>query len=202
MGNVILWSGGPDSTLILHKLAIRGPVRALTLTDYPFLNKRQERAQYYARINYIHSLDNDIYRNIKLDEIAITGSANIYADHKNELGEPLIFLCYCMPSIKDKDIVFLGYLNNTIFSRNIDTFRKTWDTIMELKGMRSELKFPYIEQGLDKLKQKAEILRQLEEYNISESCYWSCSRPIVNNNKYIPCNTCKKCKEKEQARKG
>jgi len=202
MSNVVLWSGGPDSTLILHRLALQGPVRALTLEQYPFLDQCHAKAQEAAQLNYMCNYVELCSKNIRYESIRITGTAKVYADHKNELGEPLILLCYCMPSIKNGDTVYSGHFSPK-FCKNINKFQEAWDIIMRLKGIDSRLEFPYITKNMNTTKIKANILKELDSLRIPEECYWSCSKPkyISETRIYISCNQCKKCNEIKQTRK-
>jgi hypothetical protein len=118
--NVVLWSGGLDSTTVLHGLAPKSDgeaVVALAISDHMGAPQAQFKRQARARRNYLkfakaHKL------NVLYQEIQVTGSAMMQGEGFFEgrvefasLREWQVFLPWILPFLRSGDRLFFGYEN-------------------------------------------------------------------------------------------
>jgi hypothetical protein len=115
--NVVLWSGGLDSTTVLHELALKSggeAVIALAISDHMGAPKARFKRQARARRNYLkfakaHKL------NISYQEIQVTGSAimqgGFYVGGTEYafLQEWQVFIPWILPFLRSGDRLHFGY---------------------------------------------------------------------------------------------
>jgi len=188
---IVVWSGGADSTYLLHWYAmhssIQNPVHAMTVDSYPQLSSVFMNAQRLARNRYLKFAE-------KSGLHIVTHVINSECDDKTSVGigenvsaQPIMWLCSIMPFIHDGDIVCFSYIRDDGIWHVKKEFEDVFYSICRLKGISAELKFP-IEGN-----RKFQILNWLSEYKITDKMWWSCESP--KNKK--PCGVCYKCCEIE-----
>jgi hypothetical protein len=119
--NVVMWSGGLDSTLILHELALlnNAPLVALTISDHMGAQKARFARQARARLNYLKFAKRQGLK-ISYQEIQVTGSTmmestgyvNNLVDKTRErsvLREWQVFIPWILPFLRSGDNLSLGY---------------------------------------------------------------------------------------------
>ena len=192
MSNILLYSGGADSTLMLEELIrTREEVVAVNITQHSSISRKQSSCQYIATDNYSDLRDPEDYPNFFIEEIHIHEDIKVEADYDNFLGQPLIFLCCIAPYVKNNDIVYFGWRQGEGIYQNIERFDKAFHALMDLKGIKATYR------GIEEYRTKADVLEKLQEYNIPDNCWFSCENP--NHGK--PCRICRKCEEIDESRR-
>lgn len=187
MSNIVVWSGGADSTLVLCNWAsgwgAREEVIALTVKHHSLCNKEQFRCQVKTQ-NKFKKFALTKGWNIKYKSISITG------DSKTPQIQSFLWLTQLMPYFNDGDSVGWGY--NAIdhgFWDVIELFKNVLKAADTYRGITTAHEFPV------RYKLKVDIIRELKQYGVPLDCIWTCDDP----NKGHPCGVCHKCVELLQA---
>jgi 7-cyano-7-deazaguanine synthase in queuosine biosynthesis len=190
--DVLLWSGGADSTLILEEIIRTGlPVRPISITKHRYLNTDMLALQYEAQKRYLLSRRG---HRIQHETISIDGAFTMQTNPWGQMHYPLILLSVIAPLLKDNDILHIGWIkeDNNIDSR-LPIFRKAFNAIMEMKDINAHFHATLHKDKIPKHK----ILTKLKEYGVNDDCWFSCERPYMGK----ACNICRKCKEIRDARR-
>lgn len=186
---VVVWSGGADSTYLLHWYAtcssIQNPVHAITVDSHSQLNKKFMAAQRAARGRYLkfaEKLGLPIEVHTVIQDCSEKISIGI---GKNTSAQPMMWLCSIMPFVKDDDVVCFSYISEDGIWHHKRDFEDVFDSICRLKNIDAKLHF-----SLENFR-KYQVLQKLTEYGIKDNMWWSCENP--QNKK--PCGICYKCCE-------
>lgn len=177
MSQIVLWSGGMDSTLLLRNKALGFPndiVNALTIFQMRG-NPTQTKAEKKARKELLKELP----PNIKYHEVEVKTTFS------GSTWQMPIWLGYLVPHINNKDVVSMGYLSSDgyDFWYNRQKLLNAFDSHMKLMGhTEAKLEFPFEAQT------KGWVIDQLKKAKLLRKC-WYCGRP--KNGK--PCEKCMKC---------
>jgi hypothetical protein len=188
--NIVCWSGGADSTLALHGLAlnssVQNPVVAMTLDRHPQLDDPWMDAQRVARSRY---RDFATRKGLHIEEqtydIVAPSSSSFVATGSSELGQPTIWLCAIMPYIQDGDMVHFGYIKNDVFWHHRHNYEEAFYAICALKHIQASLVYPL------EYTPKFLVLMELAKHGIPDDAWMSCDS-VVNGNQ---CGLCYKCME-------
>jgi len=174
---IVLWSGGFDSTLVLHQLLEHYPndhITAVSVINKDVAGDRLKQEK-KAKIKLLKRLGDRVdYKeiNITSDLTAITWQMPIWLSH-------------VLPYLKDGDHLSMGYLSSdgySFFSAR-ENFKKAFDATMVLQGKKdTELVFPL--EGWT----KGNVIRDLKKNRLLKDC-WYCGKP----KKGRPCGKCMKC---------
>ena len=186
---VVVWSGGADSTYLLHWYAtyssIQNPVHAITVDSHPQLNKKFMAAQRTARSRYLKFAEKSGLH-IEVHTVSQDYSEKtLIGIGENVSGQPMMWLCSIMPFIQDDDMVYFSYIFEDGIWHHKKEFQDVFYSICRLKNIDATLEFP-----LEEFR-KYQILKRLSEYEIKDNMWWSCEEP--KNKK--PCGVCYKCCE-------
>ena len=188
MRHVVMWSGGIDSTVLLHRLALnsslQNPIIALTIEHHQIYND-QQKSQGQAQKEYLRFAKARGFH-IKHGKIYVKGTIGTEA----LFAQPMLWLCHIAPYLKDEDNVHFAYIRHDDFWHIKDRFELALDGIMAIRGYKITL-------CLDlEWKDKEEIWKEFKGEKIPLSCIWTCE--YSKNGK--PCGKCKKCKELKAAK--
>ncbi len=194
--HVVLWSGGLDSTIRLHELALKGPVVALSIADHMGASKMRFLRQARARKNYLRFAKR-AGLNISYQEIIVTGSAMLESSYWNDDLEPKrrtasltewkVFSAWILPFLRSGDKIHFGYetyVNNwkqDCVNELLKAYAKiaSWDSaptvhMPETGGVISRSSF---------------FIKLNKKFKIPRNCFSSCDESKTIND----CNNCSKC---------
>jgi len=184
---MVLWSGGADSTVILHDWATQigseeWPINAITFEHY-LVNKEQEKHQKAARERYkIFAKERNlhiIYRNISV-------KSNIEPPVDSGIQQ-VLWACHMMPYFRNDDTIGFGYINDD--DCNFWHYKKEFvdmiNSYAKYRGITLDVRFPL------EFKKKIDIVYSLKNYGIPPDCIWTCETP----HKGKPCGICHKCED-------
>jgi 7-cyano-7-deazaguanine synthase in queuosine biosynthesis len=186
--HVIFWSGGADSTLLLHRLATNSsatwPIVALTANfDQPAnLNEHQFKAQRDAQSRF---LDLAKSRGHHIEQVIVDVKSKF--DLADNCGQPMLWLGTLMPYVRDHDEVHFGYIRPDTVWHVRDQFVDAFQAFAKL-GQAENAK-PVFDLEWET---KENVLSKLKEARIPLNCFWSCEN--VTENGYA-CGRCSKCYE-------
>lgn len=197
--NVVVWSGGMDSTLVLDQLCspdMNQYVWAYAV-NWDMLDNLKVRKEKEARKNYLSYAKKRGYK-ISYRTIAVT--ANMGAD---DLGpaQALAWFSYVLPYLPKNSVLHLGYHSADGFLKYIPLFEKYVKTAAIISGRKIKLSYPL------QYKTKCEILEKFKTRQIPMSCFWTCENPNKNLStggrcgKCIPCITLKTAHYESRLRK-
>jgi 7-cyano-7-deazaguanine synthase in queuosine biosynthesis len=193
MSNLVLWSGGADSTYLLDRWARVSsehyPVRAVTVIEHPKLSKPFLKAQRAAQLEYLAHARKKGYH-IKHEIVRVQGSfawgvEGNSGDHGRPTAQSLMWLHAIGQVIGDEDKVIVGYIRGDAFWHFRDEFEATFKAMCKLKGVQAELRYDL------EWQYKADILRLLKKAKIPQRCWFSCESTTDGK----PCGACSKCDE-------
>lgn len=177
MTQVVLWSGGMDSTLLLRDKAFDFPndmVNALTITS---VNSEWGQAKEEKKTR--RELKKKLPKNIKYHEVEVKTTFS------SGTWQMPIWLGYLVPHINDKDVVSIGYLSSDgyDFWHSRENLLNAFKSHMKLMGHnKAELVFPF------EANSKGWVIDRLKKIKLLRSC-WYCGNP----KKGKPCGKCMKC---------
>ena len=177
MAIFIPWSGGYDSTLLLHQKAMNSPnelINAVTVLKINN-NNAQERAEAKARKQLKKQLR---LSNIKYHTISI--------DYTNttENFQMIYWLSTLMPVLSDGDELSMAYLSSdgVDFFACKPQFETAFHSFMKLRGISCTLSFPFM------YKTKGYVIKELKNAKLLKYV-WTCGDP----KKGKACGKCMKC---------
>lgn len=194
--NIVVWSGGADSTWVLHHYAGVSsedyPVRALSIASHPYLSKPFMKAQAVARNNYLALAKKRGYH-IKYEKMTVGGNwiwKKPPDSFEHNTAQPLMWLSALSQAVGDGDSVLMGYIRGDCFWHTRSEFEKAFKAICELKGVNATLKYPV------EYDSKASVLLKLKKAKVPASCWFSCE----DTKDGTPCNECVCCDEIKAAK--
>lgn len=186
----VLYSGGCDSTLLLHALlhTLKSKNDEREVSTYSFshfqLDQWKSEREQNARTEFLsyckkNDLRHNIHKNIDINTRTIEGE-NIV-----RCPQPAMWLTNIIPILPEKSILFCGYIHGDDFF-SYDVYyevKKLVDSLSWLYGKDILFGFPLKDTG------KYDILKQLFEANLYDMT-WHCERPLSN---YKECHRCDPC---------
>ena len=196
MSNVVIWSGGADSTWVLdHYAGVSSedfPIRAVSIVAHPNLNKEFLKAQSIAQKNYLVLAKKRGYH-IEHEKVSVRGNlkwGNPPDSFIHASGQPVMWLSALIQAVGDGDRALLGYIRGDCFWHIRDKFEGAFNAMCALKGVKAELSYPV------EYQHKAGVLRKLKEAKIPDRCWFSCDQTTDGR----PCNKCSKCDDIKNAK--
>lgn len=190
---VVVWSGGADSTCLLQYYAKYSskekPVTAITIDGYPQISKGQLECQRFAQKRYLRFAKKEglFIEHLKIKVEASSECA--IESGKNRSVQPVMWLSAIMPFVNDGDTVCFSYIHKDGIWKSKAEFEKAFYSLCKLKGVDAKLEF-----SLDEWR-KYQVLNYLKEEGITHNMWWACERPIRKK----PCGVCYKCCEIKMA---
>lgn len=179
---VVVWSGGADSTVVLHELAKNSsklwPVTCLTIESEFLLNAQQQKNQKAARQRYLalaaksgFHIESTVIR-VDAGELQATDQASLWLAHLS-------------PYLSDKISLYFGYVLGDSYWQRKTEFEEAWRALQALEQKEWQIHYPL------KHKSKSDVLSSLERNRIPANCWWTCEKPPGKK----PCGHCNKCIE-------
>lgn len=193
--DLVVYSGGADSTLLLDRLASQtdrtDPVIALAVDHHPQLNSNQLEGQRYARFAYLQWAEKH-GRKIKLVTLGVHGP-----DSGVEGVNPqaLVWFSMVMPYVRDRDCVHLGYIKADEFWHGREVFETAFKAVCALKGIAATLHYDL------EWSSKLDVVSALSARRVPKRCVWTCEEPRRGATAPLECGRCEKCKALRGARK-
>ena len=174
--DVVAWSAGPDSTLVIERLFARkdtpGPlvVHALTVTSHNQMERRQFEGQKRAQARYLRRLESTPYHlDVTTINIDAVGTAGVVAYNP----QSFVWLMAVMPYAENGDRVHFGYLKGDDIWHSMTPFVKAFEALCRLKGITASL-HPPLEWST-----KDEVVRELGRFGVLPKHVWTCEEPIL-----------------------
>ena len=192
---IVVWSGGADSTRLLHEWSLKGsaanPVHAISIThncigyDGQADRERESRAKIK---DYLISIG----RNIKFHEIEVRVPEcihNIGSTMGFGVHQANIWLGNIMPYLGDDNnkIVF-GYIQGDDFFHYRHHVTNIIQQLSYISGSSAKVEYPL------EWESKEDVLRYLYRNNLIDMVWW-CEFPEGNK----PCGNCSSCHRHDQA---
>ena len=174
---IILWSGGLDSTFLLHQeamLNVNYTVIALTIVNDNASGDSQQKCEARAR----KELKKHLPKNIRYETIEIKHSL------QNWTWQMPLWLSYSMPVIFEGDTLMMAYLSSdgADFWAKRKELEEAFKATIKIFGHDAEIKFPL------EYKTKGDIIKGLKKLKLLKYC-WTCGDP----KKGKACGKCMKC---------
>ena len=181
--DIVVWSGGLDSTLVLDRLCSSGKEVWAFSVIWDMIDGLKTKQERIARKNYLKFAKEKGYI-ISYREVFIR--ANMGADHLG-CAQALAWLSFLTSYLPEKSNLYFGYHKGDEFWGSI-SFLKHFIKYVCILGER-KVKVLYPLQYL----RKHNILREIKECRIPLSCVWTCEHPISRRGKVICCGKCGPC---------
>lgn len=183
---LVVWSGGLDSTLVLHNLAKESSEdnHVIALSFIPeFLSEEKIKMERESRKNYLRFAKDKGYHII---HHTIKISSTIFPI--GYYPQQRYWFFNILPYIGNNHDVYFGYIQgDCIWPINQD-FIDIFEKHKHITGdYDAELHFPLT------YKNKWEVLKEFKEAKIPMDCFWTCETPEIEDNKIIACGTCNPC---------
>ena len=184
MVDIVIWSGGYDSTLILDRLCSgRDKTVWAFAVDWDAVDELKRQQERIARTDY---LDYAQKRGYVLHYREINVTANMQPLYKG-LGQVIAWFGFTAPYLPENTNLHFGY------HRGDDFWWYQRDAEQQMKsacmvGDRS-VSFYYPLQFMHKF----EIVDEFQNRGIPVSCSWTCEKPVSKHDKILPCGKCEPC---------
>jgi hypothetical protein len=182
--NVVFWSGGIDSTVLLHRLATYSsrsmPVRAITIAGHININEYQLMAQNKAQENYLEFAKSEGFH---INHVKIKIEGEYDAKYTSQLQ---IWLCHIFPYLYKNDTVNFSYIRRDDFWHFKRQYCNVFDSLIKLKGGDVYYRFPFA------WYHKEDVIQELEVFKIPKNCWFVCEGVKED---LEPCGECLKCTE-------
>jgi 7-cyano-7-deazaguanine synthase in queuosine biosynthesis len=197
--NLVLWSGGNDSTLVLHDLLqnhwlyvrdgeIVPQVWTLTIELPPQHTAVEEQRAARARIGEALRA-----KGAHFDEHVITLSGATNRHQGDGLIQPQLWIGNAVSLLGENDDLYAGYVGGDSALRKRDALYRMFDAAQTLGRKRGRLILPleYV--------RKVDVLRRLDEGGLA-GLTWTCERPTRFMGQGLACGGCDPCTVLAKAR--
>lgn len=199
MENIIVYSGGYDSTLVIHELLNRYPGETFTIVGFNInlFSSHKNRAENLYREKYIDYLHNDAKtRNFKYVKIDSENFNNAYSPLKIGLNGGLaqqpyfVFMTsYFCPGTENN--VFTGFHNGDCYFKYERDFYEIHNAVSNI--MNKKITFHHLLRKADKY----QVIERVRQLGLEEFCF-TCEDP---KGYFEACGECKPCTEVIMANK-
>jgi 7-cyano-7-deazaguanine synthase in queuosine biosynthesis len=186
----ILWSGGADSTLLLHDLATKAKedhqiVKAITIMHPQILNSTFP-VKYRERT--LKQLKNQGLDNITHHIINIQTEGQFQIKNQIGLLQPIIWMTTVIPYLNEKEDLYVAYIREDDIWHYRYYLYDAFNSLQVIAQHTGQLLIPF------EWTYKYEILRRLKQLNLTNT--WTCENPQKNK----PCGKCQPCKNQRIAK--
>jgi 7-cyano-7-deazaguanine synthase in queuosine biosynthesis len=196
--SLLLWSGGLDSTLVLHNIAKEARdgtqyhangIRALTINQSPY--SMNERAASGARKSIAEKFRKD---GLIINYINVT----IKQDHSGwrsegfigycENPQALLWLTVAINYLGRDENLYTGYIRGDDYWHSSKDYNDAFSAIQRAEQRRGLLIHPLEWQS------KVDVIKSAKDIGVYEICWW-CEEERVKrvDRKFKPCGKCKSC---------
>jgi len=184
MVDIVIWSGGYDSTLILDQLCSSGDKNVWAFSiNWGMLNSLKCEKEKEVRENYKNYAERKGY---SFCYQTITVESNMGA---GTFGNPqaLAWLSFIAPYLPKESRIHFGYHMADCFWCNVHYAEKAIKNLCAIGERKVIMKYPL------RYSSKWEIVEDCKKRGIPNSCIWSCERPVKKRNKILTCGSCNPC---------
>lgn len=181
---IVVWSGGYDSTLVLDQLCSANPKKSIWAysIEWDMIARLKTKKEKEVRKNYLKYAKT---RGYTIFHRTIRIKANMGVEHLG-YAQGLAWLSFGIPYLPKDSILYFGYYNDDAFWKHLDNITAYVAAAAKISNRSISLKYPL--QYLN----KCDILRELEEQGVPQSCVWTCENPsgkkiIQSCGKCLPC---------------
>lgn len=185
--SLVLWSGGCDSTLMLHELLKNSsacwPVRALTIIHDQVSPTKQpararKKAKYYWKKKGYHLEHTEIEIN------RVDSNWDVQAINNGGLAQPVFWLTFAIPYLNEKEDLYFGYIKEDCIWHHKSEFQEGFKYLSRMCCKQGKLRTPFA------LAHKRSIIKRLKESDDLYKRTWWCER---NDNINKVCGKCLPC---------
>ncbi len=183
---LVLWSGGCDSTLVLHNL-LKGEsppdgcgVKALSVI-HPQVNAHKQ--QKAARKVLAAKLEARGLR-FQRGTLRYKQDGDLFSVPGNSLNQPQLWLLAAASFLEEKEDLYAGWIRGDDAWQHAHQVRAAFDAIQAVSGKTGKLLTP-----LDGMR-KSEVLRELRLLKLADDC-WYCEG--CTDADTTPCGWCVSC---------
>jgi 7-cyano-7-deazaguanine synthase in queuosine biosynthesis len=189
--HLVMWSGGLDSTVLLHKLAKKHgtaaePVRTLSV-DHPQIHNAQIRMQRAARVKFL-AFAKEKGLHVQDTEIEMRSSGAWMGDAAGHV-QPALWLGVAGAYAEKNQTLHFGYIRGD----DIWHYRHNFTTALHhtaiLKGVHETA---LVEFDLE-WESKADVLKYARGEGFPEGSWWTCENPRREADVVVACRTCHPC---------
>jgi 7-cyano-7-deazaguanine synthase in queuosine biosynthesis len=192
--NVVVWSGGADSTALLDWYASTSskatPTLALSIASHPYLHKDSVKAQNTAQEAYLKYARRKGYH-IQHKIVKVSGKFD-WGGPTSGTAQSIVWLFAIAQVLQDDDIVLMGYIRKDDFWHYRDKFVALFDAMCAYKDVKAKIQFPL------EWDTKSEVIGRLRNAKVPNKCWTSCD----NYKGKKPCGVCSKCITLKEACEG
>lgn len=196
--SLVCWSGGLDSTLVLHNLAIgqrdglefhKHGVRALTI-NHPQIGccqRRAEKARWAVKAHFRR-----IGLTISYIEVTIEQTAQSWRTESFVIGsgnpQATLWLTIAANYLDNDENLYTGYIRGDDFWHRADLYCQAFGAIQRLAERGGGFTHPL------EWTDKAEVIAQTKKLKLYDLCWW-CEeiRPPRHNGRIVSCGKCASC---------
>lgn len=191
---LVVWSGGMDSTLLLHTQAKgsskENPIEAFSF-EPDFIDENKLVKERQARKNYLQYAKSQGFH---ISDHIITLKADINPGYG--WSQQKSWFTFILPYVPNDCDVYFGYVQGDCVWLAVSHFYKIFGKYKYLGSFQnSKLHFPFA------FKEKWEVLKDYQEEGIPKNCSWTCEHPIKRDKEIIPCGKCHPCITLKMAKK-
>lgn len=181
--NIVIWSGGADSTLLLDNLAREGEEVYAISFEPSFITINKLAMEHKQRENLRKEFK---YRGYNIQYITIKVETDAIRIRHSECGgltHPVAWALMILPYICDGDILNFGYIKADHFWQFEPHFKTMLDAAFKLLAVQAFVEYPL------EFTSKATVLKELYARNLLDFI-WSCQLPREMD---LPCKNCHSC---------
>lgn len=186
--NIVVWSGGADSTLLLFELAVKYGAKHNPVFAYSFVKENVAQAPFDKQARKkLKKVFKEMGLNIKYAEVKESLRGRIPWQYTNGLPQCMMWLGGLAPILMCNAYIHLGYIREDDFWHANYTARQAFYKLGALVDSKAEMETPY------EYERKADILRKLKHYGLLDLIRY------CEDDKEEPCGKCPSCKKHHHA---
>lgn len=180
---LVVWSGGCDSTLVLHDVAKeQGGARALSVRHFQVLAAEESAAARGKLLARFKKMGLNIeHSTVKVDQ-EDSWVQGYHCD--GGLAQPILWLSMAVSYLTEDEDLYFGYHKGDDFWTFSFPFADAFRALQKVRGGKGKLRYP-----LEHL-HKADILKRLQALGLYRDC-WYCETPRRKPGKR--CGKCRPC---------
>jgi len=188
MRNIVVWSGGYDSTLVLHNLAKasskENSVIALYVDWKGKLNSLKVIKEKEVMKNYLAYAKQKGFH-IKFHTVTFSSTLGIYGYGHTQA---CLWVCAVMPFIETGDRVYFGYHERDRFWSCNSQVYHAFENMFYIRSLKDvKIVYPL------EYKSKCEVLQEINKLKIPKKCFWTCENPVRKGKNIVKCGNCDPC---------
>lgn len=193
--SLVLYSGGCDSTIVLHDLLKEriqnysaSNITALAINHAQVPANTQNKA---ARLSFIEEMKSrELDKCFHYQEVNIDGSANVGGIGEYGLSQPIVWSTLAMLYIQNNETIYFGYHAGDDFWLHKNAFEDAIMNICKVCNKTIKIEYPLRQDN------KSDIIKKLKSRGLYDMC-WYCEYPVSSQSSskgYEPCGNCVPCR--------